>query len=148
MRVSTRVEYGVLALVDIALNSTGAGSVSAIEISERQGISKKYLEQILPLLKQAGLIRAHKGLGGGYSLCCNADSIKMSDVINALDNSILEQMEYEEGDSYKELSRAINKCLWRPINNQMRSFTEGMSLSEFSQKCGNQMTNGWDMYII
>ena len=57
-------------------------------------------------------------------------------------------MEYEEGDSSKELSRAINKCLWGPINDQMLSFTEGMSLSEFSQKCGNQMTNGWDMYII
>ena len=148
MRVSTRVEYGVLALVDIALNSVGGSSVSAIDISERQGISKKYLEQILPLLKQAGLIKAHKGLGGGYSLCCNSDKVKMTDVLNALDTSILEPMEYEQSDSSKELSRAINKCLWGPINERMRELTDGMSLSEFSQKCGNQMTNGWDMYII
>jgi len=65
LRVSTRVEYGVMALVDITLQNRSGTSVTALEIAERQGISKKYLEQILPLLKQAGIIRAQKGIRGG-----------------------------------------------------------------------------------
>ena len=58
MKVSTRVEYGIIALVDIALYSENGNSVSTIDISKREGISKKYLEQIFPLLKMAGFIKA------------------------------------------------------------------------------------------
>ena len=119
MRVSTRVEYGVLALIDIALNSENQSSVSAVDISERQGISKKYLEQILPLLKQAGLIKAQKGLGGGYYLSCNSEKVTVSDVLNALDNSILEEMEYSPGSGTKELARAVNDNLWGQINERL-----------------------------
>ena len=68
MKVSTRVEYGMLALTDIAMHSESGSRVSAPDIAERQGISQKYLEQILTHLKQAGLIRAQKGLRGGYAL--------------------------------------------------------------------------------
>ena len=75
MRVSTRVEYGMLALTDIALHSENGSTVSGPEIAERQEISQKYLEQILTHLKQAGLIRAQKGLRGGYTLARPADQI-------------------------------------------------------------------------
>ena len=64
MKVSTRVEYGLLALADIALYSENGTSVSGPDIAEREDISRKYLEQILTHLKQAGLIRAQKGLHG------------------------------------------------------------------------------------
>ena len=89
MKVSTRVEYGMLALTDIALYSENGSSVSGPDIAERQNISQKYLEQILTHLKQAGLIRAQKGLRGGYTLSRPADSIRLSEVLNALDNGIL-----------------------------------------------------------
>ena len=58
MKVSTRVEYGMQALADIALYSGTGDVVSAPDIAERQKISHKYLEQILTRLKHAGLIRA------------------------------------------------------------------------------------------
>ena len=148
MKVSTRVEYGVLALTDIALHSENGSSVSAVEISKRQDISKKYLEQILPLLKQAGLIKAYKGLGGGYSLSCKASSIKMSDVLDALDGSILEDADNSSSEGQRELARAVNECLWEKLNGLLRDFTEGMSLSEFAQKCSDRVADGWDMYVI
>ncbi len=148
MKVSTRVEYGVLALTDIALHSENGSSVSAIEISKRQGISKKYLEQILPLLKQAGLIKAQKGLGGGYTLSCKANSVKMSDVLDALDNSILEDMDNAPDGGRRELARAVNECLWEKLNDLLRGFAEGLSLSEFAQKCADRTADGWDMYVI
>lgn len=148
MKVSTRVEYGMLALADIALYSDNGTSVSAPDIAERQDISQKYLEQILTHLKQAGLIRAQKGLRGGYTLARSADTIRMSEILNALDNSILEETDGNGKGDGRSLREAVNTCLWRKINRSMIEFAENKTLSEFIQECREQMSGDWDMYII
>ena len=147
MKVSTRVEYGMLALTDIALYSENGSSVSGPDIAERQNISQKYLEQILTHLKQAGLIRAQKGLRGGYTLSRPADSIRLSEVLNALDNGILERTSsVQAGDG--SLRGAVNACLWEKINGALIEFAESRTLADFTQECRNQMTGDWDLYII
>ena len=148
MRVSTKVEYGMMALADIALYSENGNSVSALEIAERQDISKKYLEQILPLLKQAGFIKAHKGLRGGYTIACNVNATNMADVLNALDNSILEEMEASEAQAPPKLRGIINKCLWGQINSSLREYARQRTLSEFLQDCKAQIADDWDLDVI
>lgn len=147
MRFSTRVEYGMLALTDIALQSGNGSSVSAPDIAERQGISQKYLEQILTHLKQAGLIRSQKGLRGGYTLTRPADSIRLAEVLNALDKSILEDMDSSgtEGGSLRE---AVNSCLWKKMNRLMVEYTETKTLAEFLMECRERLSGGWDYYEI
>ena len=145
MKVSTRVEYGMLALTDIALHSENGSSVSAPDIAERQGISQKYLEQILTHLKQAGLIRAQKGLRGGYALTRPAGKIRLSEILNALDNSILE--ETDAGNS-RTLRDAVNACLWQKMNRTMIDFAESKTLAEFLTDCRQQLTGEWDLYEI
>ena len=147
MKVSTRVEYGMLALTDIAMNSAGGTSVSAPDIAARQNISQKYLEQILTHLKQAGLIRAQKGLRGGYTLSRPADTIRLSDILNALDNSILEEMN-PSGSDTAGLRGAVNTCLWQKLNRSMIEFADSLTLSEFVQQCRAQLTGSWDLYVI
>ena len=147
MKVSTRVEYGMLALADIALHTEDGPSVSAPDIAERQNISQKYLEQILTHLKQAGLIRAQKGLRGGYTLSRPAEKIRLSEVLNALDNSILEEMS-PDGSSDGSLRAAVNACLWGRLNRLMIEFVENKTLAEFVQECRDQTCDGWDMYTI
>ena len=110
MKVSTRVEYGMLALTDIALHSENGSSVSAPDIAERQGISQKYLEQILTHLKQAGLIRAQKGLRGGYALTRPAGKIRLSEILNALDNSILEETGAGSGETLRDAASLTDNC--------------------------------------
>ena len=148
MRVSTRVEYGVLALADIALYSENGMSVTTLEIAKRQGISKKYLEQILPLLRQAKLIRAQKGIRGGYSLARSSDDITLADVLNALDNSILEDVEPSEAEGADRLRFAVNACLWKKINAFLHEFADEMTLSEFLNNCRKHMPDDGDMYVI
>ena len=147
MKVSTRVEYGMLALTDIALHSESGASVSAPDIAMRQNISQKYLEQILTHLKQAGLIRAQKGLRGGYTLCHPADQIRLSDILNALDNSILEEM-YPSGTDTSGLRGAVDACMWQKLNRSMIEFAESRTLSEFVQECRSRVTDAWDLYVI
>lgn len=134
--------------MDIAMHSGHQQVVPTQEVAERQGISKKYLEQILPLFRQAGLIRAQKGLRGGYTLSRPASEITLYDVINALDHSIFEEIDAAEGDGDKKLKNAVNDLLWGNINHYLLEFTKNKTLSEFMLECETKMSDGWDMYVI
>ena len=148
MRISTRVEYGMLALTDIALYAENGASVSAPDIAERENISQKYLEQILTQLKQAGLIRAQKGLRGGYALTRAADKISIAEILNALDNSILEEVDPSGNESERSLRNVVNACLWKKMNGLLIEFAKNKTLSEFIQECGERLSGEWDLYII
>ncbi|MCR5501985.1 MAG: Rrf2 family transcriptional regulator [Lachnospiraceae bacterium] len=146
MKVSTRVEYGLIALTDIVLHSADGQSVSAPEISQRQNISRKYLEQILMLLRQGGFITAQKGLRGGYTLSKPPGEIRLSEVLNALDSNILADM--DEGDEEGELRSVINECFWGRINDSLKRYTNDLRLSDFADSCRNRFSGSWDMYTI
>jgi len=148
MKISTRVQYGVLALADIALYSEDGTSVSGPDIAERQDISQKYLEQILTHLKQAGLIRAQKGMRGGYTLSRPADRISIADILNALDTGILEpQDEYEDGEG-SSLRGAVDRCLWEKMNGLLIGYAKQKTLSGLMQECRSQVSGEWDLYVI
>ncbi len=147
MRISTKVQYGMLALTDIALYSENGSAVSGPEIAERQDISQKYLEQILTHLKQAGLIHAQKGLRGGYTLARPADRIQLSEILNALDNSILEETDPAGETDGRSLRGAVNACVWRELNHSISVFAESRTLSDIMQQCREQ-SGDWDMYVI
>ena len=147
MKMSTKVQYGMLALADIALYSESGSAVSGPEIAERQDISQKYLEQILTHLKQAGLIRAQKGLRGGYTLTRAADQIKFSEILNALDNSILEETDPAGEPDGRSLREAVNDYVWKELNHSIVAFAERRTLSDIMQKC-MELSGDWDMYVI
>lgn len=144
MKVSTRVEYGLIALTDIAIYGADGVSVSAPEIAQRENISHKYLEQILMLLRQAGFIKAQKGLRGGYALVCSPDKITLYDVLNALDKSILADMDTK---NEAELGVAVNECFWEKINGNLSSYTKNLTLADFATQC-RDASGTWDMYVI
>ena len=148
MKVSTRVEYGMLALADIALYANQGNSVSAPDIAERQKISQKYLEQILTHLKQAGLIRAQKGQRGGYALSRKPDTITVAEILNALDSDILEEMSDPGVQGEQSLRNAVSSCLWKRMNRLLVEFAENKTLSDFIQECREQMSGEWDLYVI
>lgn len=146
MKVSTRVEYGLIALTDIVLHSVEGESVSAPDISKRQHISQKYLEQILLLLRQAGFIHAQKGLRGGYVLACPPDRITLSDVLNALDQNILADMDPKEDPG--TLGAVINRCFWDRINQNLNQYAKETKMSDFAEQCRNRADDAWDLYVI
>ena len=98
------------------------------------------------LLRQAGFIKAQKGLRGGYTLSRPAEEIMLSDVLNALDQNILADMggEKEEG----ELRAVINKCFWSRINANLNQYTDNLNLGDFATGCRNSFSDNWDMYVI
>ncbi|ACA60059.1 RrF2 family transcriptional regulator [Candidatus Desulforudis audaxviator] len=83
MRVSTRVRYGTRALVDIAEHH-GNGPVCLRDIARRQKVSQPYLEQLILLLKAAGLVRSIRGARGGFVLARDPAEISMIEVMTTL----------------------------------------------------------------
>lgn len=132
MKFTTKAEYGLAALADIAMHSSQGERTTTVEIAKRQHISHKYLEQILLQLRQANLIRASKGQKGGYSLMQPASLIRISDVLNALDSTILANSPEIDDDS--KLRRNIKDCLWDKMNDAMRAYTDCMTLAELIEQ--------------
>ena len=83
MRISTKTRYGTWAMLDIGEHH-GEGPVSLRELAERQGVSMKYMEQIVPSLKASGLIRRARGSQGGYVLAREPHEISLHDIVHAL----------------------------------------------------------------
>ena len=87
MKISTKGRYALRMLYDLALHQE-EGYVSLKDIADRQGISKKYLEQIVPLLNKTGLLRTNRGNKGGYMLAGKADEITVGDILRATEGSL------------------------------------------------------------
>lgn len=87
MKVSSKAEYGILAMVDLALHSQ-TGPVKIREIADRQDIPKKYLEQVLLDLKRGGLVGSSRGKNGGYSISGDAEEITVFDILRLLEEQI------------------------------------------------------------
>ena len=110
------------------------------EIAKRQRISPKYLEQILLQLRRSDLISASKGKNGGYSLTRAASGIRIADVLNALDSSILADV--SEPDAEDGIRMNLKVCLWDQINRHMREYMDRLTLAELLAQCNAFESHG------
>lgn len=133
MKISTKVECGIIALIDIAINSHEGSVVKINAISKRRNISAKYLEQIFPLLKQSSIIRSVKGASGGYILARSSSEITLNEIVNALDNSILASSDFSS-KLESDVITAIDECLWGPVTEYLCSFSEKLTLKTLADR--------------
>lgn len=87
MRLTTKGRYAVTAMLDLALHAQ-QGPVSLADISERQGISLSYLEQLFAKLRRGNLVTSVRGPGGGYQLSRHMSGIHVAQVIDAVNESV------------------------------------------------------------
>lgn len=92
MKFSKKTEYGLLALIDMAIQQErGAnGRLTTHDIAVRQQIPERFLEQQITALRNAGIVNSHRGAAGGCMLARRADSISVLDVVDALEGAIFE----------------------------------------------------------
>ena len=111
MRLSTRGEYGLLALVDLALFS-GGRPLRAKQIADREGIPKQYLDQLMMDLKKAGLVESVRGRQGGYQLARPAKTITLWDAIAAFGVPVDSGGFAQRRRSHGQTARRILKRFW------------------------------------
>lgn len=98
MRLTSKTDYGLRALIDLALHESGL-PVQSHDIAMRQGIPESYLNQLLILLRRAGLIRSVRGPQGGHHLARPARAISVGDIITALDGPTASENSTPSGEA-------------------------------------------------
>jgi Rrf2 family protein len=87
MKISTKGRYALRLLVDLAQHEDN-GFITLKDIASRQNISKKYLEQIVPVLNKANIVQSNRGFQGGYRLAKHPQEITVYDVLTATEGSL------------------------------------------------------------
>jgi Rrf2 family protein len=87
MKLSTKGRYGLRAMVDLAVHSSGE-HVALYSIAERQNISENYLEQVFSILRKAGLVKSVKGAQGGYTLADKPSNISIGAILRVLEGDL------------------------------------------------------------
>ncbi len=128
MRLTTKGRYAVTAALDLALHQEN-GPVPLAAISERQGISLSYLEQLFAKLRRNKIVSSTRGPGGGYRLTNSAADISISDIILAVDEAC-QVVDCDDGDGCHGGYQCLTHDLWQELSNEIRDFLDGITLSE------------------
>ena len=134
MKLSNKGRYAVMALADLAKFNTKK-PISLRDISLRQGISLLYLEQIFLKLKKNKIVVSVRGMNGGYNLNKDASEIKISEVLNAVDEKVKTigcTKESKKGCNGKS-TKCLTHNLWDELENHINDFFEKKSLEDLVQ---------------
>lgn len=137
MRLSTKGRYAVTAMLDLTLHG-GERAVTLAEISETQGISLSYLEQLFAGLRAKGLVRGVRGPGGGYYLGREADDISIADIICAVD----EWVEFTRCSGNRDCQDGkicLTHNLWDQLSQEIYTFLSDISLEELVRRGGAEV---------
>ncbi|MBR3081773.1 MAG: Rrf2 family transcriptional regulator [Clostridiales bacterium] len=130
MMVSTRGRYALRVIIDLAENA-GDGHVPMREVAERQGLSLKYLERILPLLVSANLVEGVHGKGGGYRLSKDPSKISVGEVLRITEGDIAPVACLENNAVTCE---HINDCrtlpVWKGLNDRINEYLDSVSIAD------------------
>jgi len=135
MKLSTKGRYAMVALADMALAESGAvaeAHISLAAISRRQDISLPYLEQLFVKLRRAGLVEAVRGPGGGYRLSKSADQIRISEVMQAVEETVdaLHTGAGASGAASGSHAQGLTNRLWESLSANVYVFLHQVRLSD------------------
>ena len=128
MRLTTKGRYAVTAMLDLAVHAT-KGPITLADISQRQGISLSYLEQLFSKLRKKDLVASARGPGGGYRLSRDSDQINVAEVISAVDEKVDATRCAGQGNCQNG-EECLTHQLWTDLSDQLYEFLHGISLGQ------------------
>ena len=134
MKLSNKGRYGVKAIFDIAFHNHGKAT-QIKEIAERQAIPPRFLEQIFQDLKRAGLVTSKRGPRGGYQLALEPSSIRLGDIIRALEGpvSLTDAARSDEGEG-DATSRAVTDEAFDDLAEQIEACFDGKTIEDLCER--------------
>lgn len=146
MKISTKGRYGARAALELALHF-GEGPVMVREIAEQQGISERYLEQILNTLRTSDLVKSTRGAKGGYELARKPADITLGDIIRALEGPFDIVSCTRDFDCGKETFCATY-TVWRDVKNAIEGVLDAVTLSDLVERHKSMREKGAIEYFI
>ncbi len=133
MRLSTRGRYGTRLMVDLAQHYA-QGPIPLTEIATRQDLSAKYLEQLIILLKGAGLIRSTRGRRGGYSLAKKPEEISVGEIVETLEGRLAVVYCVTEPDQCVRSPDCPTRKIWVGMTDVLKDQLFSLTLQDVLQK--------------
>jgi Rrf2 family iron-sulfur cluster assembly transcriptional regulator len=132
MRLSTQSRYGVRAIFDIAYHSEGL-ETQVKDISRRQGISARYLEQIFQKLKKAGIINGKRGPSGGYFLSKKPEEITVGDIVRITEGGIDPVLCLNSEDLSKpcdKVNGCVTRIIWNEAGKRLKDYFDSITVKD------------------
>lgn len=134
MKLSNKGRYGVRAIFDIAFHS-GGKATQIKDISRRQAIPPRFLEQIFQDLKRAGLVTSKRGPRGGYALVADPEDIRVGDIVRALEGPLVlaggSDAPASGGD---ETSRAVTDEVFAELSTRIEACFDGITIQDLCDR--------------
>ncbi len=142
--ISTRGRYALRLMLDLAQHSSD-DFVPLKDIAERQGISKKYLEQIIPTLSRAGFLQTNRGFQGGYKLAKNPDKYTVGDILRETEGGLAPvACLNNETIQCPRAAECLTLPLWKGLQDAINNYLDSVTLQDLIDK--GKTSNG-DYYI-
>ena len=145
MKISTKGRYALRMLIDLA-SHIDEGFVSLKDIAERQGISKKYLEQIVPMLNKDGILRTNRGNRGGYQLAKAPSEISVGDILHSTEGNLapVSCLEFEPNECPRR-EECATLYIWEGLYKVVTDYLNTITLQDIIDRTIN--LNGGDYCI-
>ncbi len=145
MKISTKGRYAIRVMLELGNYYKSEDPVTVKEISKRNDISDKYLEQIVSMLSKAGLIRSIRGAKGGYMLTHDPGSYSVADILKASEGN-LSSVESSElsGEGCNKKDSCVSIRIWKKLDGAVYEVLNGIKLSDLLEWQSEQS----DQYII
>jgi len=140
MRLSTKAQYAVRAMVSLHLYA-GESPVSLRVISEREDISLTYLEQLFVKLRRGGFVDSVRGPGGGYVLARDAAQIRVDEIIDSVEESLVPVscMDADGQCGCQSDARCVTHTVWQGLGARIRLFLASMTLADLTAEARQQI---------
>lgn len=139
MKISTKGRYAVRVMLDLALNDKGE-CIKVKEIAARQGVSEKYLEQIISVLNKAGYVRSARGAQGGYRLVKEPEYYTVGMILRLTEGSLAPVACLEEG---ADLCGRMDACetvgVWRELYDAINKVVDTVTLADLMERRKEQV---------
>jgi Rrf2 family iron-sulfur cluster assembly transcriptional regulator len=138
MRLSTKAQYAVRAMVRLSLHSNGQ-AVALKDISKWENISLSYLEQLFVKLRRGKIVNSVRGPGGGYVLARPADQIQVDEIIDSVEETLVPVSCMDESGCCTCGSFCITHSVWQGLAERIRSFLASVSLADLTEEAKDRI---------
>ena len=128
MKISTKGRYALRVMIDLAVNDKG-DYVSLKDISNRQKVSLKYLEQIMAMLNKAGYVKSTRGNNGGYRLAKSPEEYKVGDILRKTEGD-LAPIACVNGEECSKRENCKTFKFWQGLDNVINEYVDSKTLAD------------------
>lgn len=141
MKISTKGRYAVRVMLDLALHNTGE-CIKVKDIAARQGVSEKYLEQIISVLNKAGYVKSARGAQGGYRIAKEPEYYTVGMILRLTEGSLAPVACLEDG---ADLCERADTCetlqVWKDLYDAINKVVDGVTLADLLERRQKRVEN-------